>query len=81
MNVHPCHIRFAVTLDHAQEFLAVPLIKAGVISHQIGRRNVFGAQILDYHVEQLSSYTLTAMAFLRVHGTDIGGTSTPGGFQ
>ena len=77
MNIHPGHIRLAVTLYHAQEFPAVPLIKTGVVGHQIGRRDSLGTQILHRYIQQLSGDALTAVTFLRVHGADIGSQIGP----
>ena len=57
VNIHPCHIRLTIALDHAQEFPAVPLIKVGMVSHKVGRRNALGTQIFHSHVQQLSGDT------------------------
>ena len=37
MDIHSCHIRFAVALHHAEKLPAVALIKTGVVGDQIGR--------------------------------------------
>lgn len=39
VNVHSCHIRFAIALHHAQELPPIPFVEAGVVSDQIDRRN------------------------------------------
>ena len=54
MNIHPCHIRFAVTLHHAEELPAIALIKAGMVCDKIGRGNALSPQILHRHVQQLA---------------------------
>ena len=71
MNIHPGHIGFAIALYHAQKLPSVLLIGANMVGHQIGRRDTFGAQIFHSHIQQLPCDTLTAVAFLRVHGADI----------
>ena len=37
MDIHSCHIRFAVALHHAEKLPAVALIETGVVGDQIGR--------------------------------------------
>ena len=54
VNIHPCQIRFAVALYHAEEFPAVALIKAGMVGNQIGRRNALSPQIFHSHVQKLA---------------------------
>ena len=73
MNIHPCHIRLAIALDHAKELPSVPFIKTDMVSHQIGRRNPVGSQILYSHVQQFSGDALASVTLLSVNGADIGG--------
>ena len=41
VDIHSCHVRFAVALYHAQKLPAVSFIKTGMICNQIDRRNAF----------------------------------------
>ena len=77
VNIHSCHIGFTITLHHTQEFPSVFFVKTSVVGDQIDRRNTFRTQIFYCHVQQISCYALTAMAFFRVHGTDIGSQIRP----
>mgnify|MGYP003297959558 CR=1 FL=1 len=77
MDIHSGHIGFPIALDHTQKFPAVALIEAGVVGHQIGRGNARLPQILHCHIQQFSGNALTAVAFLRIHGADIGGQIGP----
>ena len=75
VDIHPGHVRFSVTLNHAQKFPAVALIETGMVGDQIGRGNALGAQILHGHVQKISGNALAAVAFLGVDRADIGVTS------
>ena len=54
-----------------QELPAVALVEAGMVGHEIGRRDTLGTQIFHCQIQQLSGDALTAVAFLRIHGADI----------
>lgn len=77
VDVHSCHVRFAVTLDHAQEFPAVSFVESGVISNQIGGGDALCFQIFHSHVQQLACNALLTVGFLGVNGADIGGQILP----
>ena len=70
MNIHPGQAVFPVASYCAEKFPAVSLIKAYMIGNQIHRRNPLCSQILYFHTEKPSSYTLFAIRFFREYGAD-----------
>ena len=72
VNVHPRHIGFPVALDHTQKFPAIALIKARMVSYQIGGRDAFSTKILDCHIQKLSGNASAAVALLGINSADVG---------
>src|SRR5699024_2151632 len=64
VDIHSCHIGFAVPLHHTQEFPSIFFVKANMVGNQIERRYPFGPHIIDNHVQQVSSDSPAAMPFL-----------------
>ena len=71
MNIHSCHMVFAVSLYHAQELPTVSFIKRGMVGNQINRSDSLGFHIFHNHIEQMPCDTFAAVVFLCIDRTDI----------
>ena len=71
MNIHSCHMVFAVPLYHAQELPTVSFIKRGMVGNQINRSDSLGFHIFHNHIEQMPCDTFAAVVFLCIDRTDI----------
>ena len=71
MDIHPCQIRFSVSLNHAKEFPAIPFIKAGMIGNQIKGCDVFGPHFVHHHIQKVARNSLAPVCFFRIRGAYI----------
>ena len=71
MNIHSCHMVFAVSLYHAQELPTVSFIKRGMVGNQINRSDSLGFHIFHNHIEQMPCDTFAAVVFLCIDRSEI----------
>ena len=71
MNIHSCHMVFAVSLYHAQELPTVSFIKRGMVGNQINRSDSLGFPIFHNHIEQMPCDTFAAVVFLCIDRSEI----------
>src|SRR5699024_8741501 len=71
VNIHSCHIRLIVPLNHTQKFPAVSFIKTLMICNQIDRSNSFRLHIFYNYIQQLSRDPLATIFLFRIYRTYI----------
>ena len=67
MNIHSCHFRLAISLNHTQEFPAITFIESNMIGNQIYWRYSFCPQILCRHIQEAAGNAMTAICFFRIY--------------
>lgn len=72
MNIHSCHTRFIIPLNHTQKFPAISFIETCVVCNQVDGGYPFGFHILYNDIKQLSCNPLTTIFLFGIHCTYIG---------
>ncbi len=51
MDIHSCHIRLIIPLNHTQKFPSISFVKTCMVCNQIDRSNSFGLHILHNNIK------------------------------
>ena len=51
MDIHSCHIRLIIPLNHTQKFPSISFVKTCMVCNQINRSNSFGLHILHNNIK------------------------------